>query len=67
MRKRNISILLKIVAITSSIYGIIKTYFGIISFTYFTTLSNLFISFVLLVFFIKRYMRSNDKEKSSFK
>ena len=53
MRKRNISILLKIVAITSSIYGIIKTYFGPISFTYFTTLSNLFISFVLLVFLLK--------------
>ena len=53
MRKRNISILLKIVAITSSIYGIIKTYFGIISFTYFTTLSNIFISVILFIFLLK--------------
>ena len=63
MRKRNISILLKIVAITSSIYGIIKTYFGIISFTYFTTLSNLFISFVLLVFLLKDIREVMTKKK----
>ena len=63
MKKRNISILLKIIAITSSIYGIIKTYFGPISFTYFTTLSNLFISFVLLVFLLKDIREVMTKER----
>lgn len=53
MNKRIISIIIKLIAIVSSIYGIIKTYFGPLSFTYFTTLSNIFISATLLVFLIK--------------
>ena len=53
MKNSVISIIIKIIAIVSSIYGIIKTYFGPISFTYFTTLSNIFISIVLFIFLIK--------------
>ena len=52
MNKRIISIIIKLIAIVSSIYGIIRTYFGALSFTYFTTLSNIFISVILLVFLI---------------
>lgn len=53
MKKTIISIFVKLVAIISAIYGIIKTYFSPMSFTYFTTLSNIFISIMLLVFLIK--------------
>lgn len=53
MNKIIVSIIVKIIAIISSIYGIIKTYFSPLSFTYFTTLSNIFISIVLLLFLIK--------------
>ena len=47
------SIIIKIIAIASSIYGIIKTYFSPLTFTYFTTLSNMFISSILLIFLVK--------------
>lgn len=47
------SIIVKTLAIISSIYGIIKVYGGPLTFTYFTTLSNIFISLILLVFLIK--------------
>ena len=54
-KKRDIviSILIKTIALISSIYGIIKTYFSPLSFTYFTTLSNIFVSIILFLFLIK--------------
>lgn len=52
-RKKLLSILIKLFAIVSSVYGIIRTYFGALSFTYFTTLSNVFISIVLFIFLVK--------------
>ncbi len=52
-KKLKIGIAIKTVAIVSTIYGIIKTYFSPLSFTYFTTLSNIFISSILLIFVIK--------------
>ena len=48
-----LSIVVKTLAITSSIYGIIKVYGGPLTFTYFTTLSNIIISLVLLIFLLK--------------
>ena len=61
-KKRVLSILIKIIAIASSIYGIYKTYFGPLSFTYFTTLSNIFITIILLIFLIKE-IYDNMKKK----
>lgn len=52
-RKIIISIIIKLIAIISSVYGIIKTCFGPLAFTYFTTLSNIFISIMLLYFLVK--------------
>lgn len=52
-KKIIVSIIIKMIAIASSIYGIIRTYFSPLSFTYFTTLSNIFISIMLLIFLIK--------------
>lgn len=48
-----LSIIIKLIAIISSVYGIIRVYLGPITFTYFTTLSNVFISIVLFIFLIK--------------
>lgn len=57
------SIIIKLIAIISSIYGIIKTYIGPLTFTYFTTLSNIFISIILLIFLIKDiYSLKENKE-----
>ncbi len=53
MKKKNIGILIKLIAIISSIYGIIKTSTSIMSFTYFTTLSNIFVTIVLIIFLVK--------------
>lgn len=56
------SIIIKLIAILSSIYGIIKTYYGPFSFTYFTTLSNVFITVVLIPFLIKDILILNNKK-----
>lgn len=53
MKNNKISIIIKSIAIISSIYGIIKTYQGPMSFTYFTILSNIFVSIILFIFLIK--------------
>lgn len=54
MRKNKvIGLVIKLIAIISSIYGIIKTYLGWMSFTYFTVLSNIFMLIMLAVFFIR--------------
>lgn len=47
------SIVIKLIAIISSIYGIVRTYTSPLTFSYFTTLSNIFITIMLLVFLIK--------------
>ena len=62
-----ISILIKFIALISSIYGIIRTYFSPLSFTYFTTLSNIFISCILLIFLIKDIYNLVSNEKIVFK
>lgn len=51
--KLTLSVINKIVAIISSIYGVVILYFGMMSFTYFTNLSNIFITIVLIVFLVK--------------
>ena len=61
------STIIKIIAIVSSIYGIIKTYFGPLSFTYFTTLSNIFMSIILLVFLVKDANFLLKKKRMKFK
>ena len=66
-KKLIISIIIKTIAILSSIYGIIKTYFGPLSFTYFTTLSNLFISIILLIFLFKDIYCILTKKEIIFK
>ena len=63
VNKLKISIAIKIVAIVSTIYGIIKTYSSPLTFTYFTTLSNIFIGCMLLIFLIKDiYVLIKDKK-----
>ena len=57
------SILIKSIAIILSIYGIVKTCSSLLAFTYFTTLSNIFITIMLLIFLIKDiYYLVNKKE-----
>ncbi|MBQ6404545.1 MAG: Pr6Pr family membrane protein [Bacilli bacterium] len=58
-----LSIAVKTLAIISSIYGIIKVYGGPLTFTYFTTLSNIFISLILLVFLIKDIISYKSNKK----
>ena len=63
MKKRILSIIIKIIAIVSSIYGIIRTSYSLLTYTYFTTLSNIFIDVVLLIFLISDiYYLVNKKE-----
>lgn len=64
---KKLGIVVKTIAIISSIYGIIKTYFSPLSFTYFTTLSNIFISIVLLLFLIKDICNLFLDKKIKFK
>ena len=61
-KKLIISIIIKLIAIISSIYGIIKTYYGYITFTYFTTLSNVFITVILIPFLIKDLLLIKNKK-----
>ena len=49
MKKKMIGISIKMIAIASAIYGIIMTYFSPMSFTYFTTLSNIFVCVMLII------------------
>lgn len=53
MKKQLIAgIIIKTVAVIASIYGIIRTQSGIMTFTYFTNLSNVAIDAILLVFLV---------------
>lgn len=51
-----LSIIVKSIAIISSIYGIIRVYLGPLTFTYFTTLSNIFVSTMLFIFLVKEVL-----------
>ena len=66
MNKNICSIIIKSIAVISSIYGIIMTYFSPLSFTYFTTLSNIFISVMLLIFLSKDICNLNNKDNIVF-
>ncbi len=57
-----ISILIKIITIISGIYGIIRTYFSPLTFTYWTTLSNIFVIVVTFIFLVKDYYYLNNKK-----
>lgn len=61
------SVIIKTLAIISTIYGIIKTYMGPMTFTYFTTLSNIFVGVVLLIFLIKDIYNLKGKKVFKFK
>ncbi len=53
MNKKILNITIEAAAVLSSVYGIIKTYQSPLTLTYFTTLSNIFISIILSIFLIK--------------
>lgn len=61
---KKLNILIKLIAIISSIYGMIKSYAGPITFTYFTILSNIFITIMLIIFLIKEII--NIKLSNTF-
>ena len=65
-KKIIVSIIIKIIAIISCIYGIIKTSYSPLILTYFTTLSNIFISIMLFIFLIKDMCLLIKKEKIVF-
>ena len=65
-KKIIISSIMKLVAITASIYGIIRMYFGPLTFTYFTILSNMFMIAVLTLFLIKDVNNIISNEKITF-
>ena len=65
-KKLIISIIIKIIAIISCLYGIIKTSYSPLILTYFTTLSNIFISIMLFIFLIKDMCLLIKKEKIVF-
>lgn len=43
-------LIVKLISVTASVYGLIRTMDDLLSFTYFTNLSNIFLDFVLLLF-----------------
>ena len=53
MKRVLIGVIVKTIAIVSAIYGIIMTYFSPMSFTYFTTLSNIFVCIMLIIALVK--------------
>ena len=67
MKKEVISIIIKLCAVISSIYGIIMTYFSPLTFTYFTTLSNIFVSLVLLIYLCKDVINLVGNKNIKFK
>lgn len=61
-KELRISIIVKLIAIISGIYGLINTFYGFISYTYFTTLSNVFMLFMLVIFLIKDLSKTKKKQ-----
>lgn len=43
-------LIMKLISVEASVYGLIRTMDSLLSFTYFTNLSNIFLDFVLLIF-----------------
>ena len=66
MKKRMFSLIIKLIAIIASIYGIVRTYFGWMSFTYFTVLSNIFITIMLAIFVVEDIISIKNNKKYSF-
>ena len=56
------SIIIKLIAIISCVYGLIVTFYGLISYTYFTTLSNVFILIMLILFLLKDLNKIKKKQ-----
>ena len=65
MKKLKLSIIIKIIAILSSIYGMIFAFRGMMSFTYFTILSNIF-SIVMLGIFLYKDIKELKGKKITF-
>lgn len=61
-RELFISMIIKIIAIIVSIYGMAKSFSGMMFFTYFTNLSNIFIDVMLLIFLIYDFLLWQQKE-----
>ena len=68
-RKENInSIIIKLIAIASGLYGLSRTVYSLDSFTYFTVLSNILIIVVLFIFLIidiKCYLTKKKRKVSN--
>ena len=65
IKKLKPSIIIKMLAIISCLYGLFVTFYGFISYTYFTTLSNVFILIMLLIFLIKD-IKGKDKSNTLY-
>ena len=57
-----ISMIIKMIAIVVSIYGMTRSFSGIMFFTYFTNLSNIFVDVVLFIFFMYDILLWKQKE-----
>lgn len=48
--ERKVGLIMKLISVAASVYGLIRTMDSLLSFTYFTNLSNIFLDIVLLLF-----------------
>lgn len=64
--RRLISILIKLVAVISGIYGLISVFNGPMFLTYFTNLSNIFVVIMLIIFLIKEIILKKEVVNTSF-
>lgn len=51
-KEKMAGLIMKLVSVTASVYGLIRTMDSLLSFTYFTNLSNIFLDLVLLLFIV---------------
>ena len=49
-KEEHVALIMKIIAVAASVYGMCRSFSGWMFFTYFTNLSNIFIDIVLLIF-----------------
>ena len=63
MNKKTISIIVKSIAILASLFGMILSIKGLLTFTYFTILSNIFIDIMLLIVLVKEVMSIVKKKE----
>lgn len=66
-RRAILGIIFKILSVSLSVYGLIKSYSGPMVFTYFTVLSNIFIDIMLLIFLYKDIYYLIKKKKIKYK